>query len=143
MGSFFQKGQEQDVKTHLGSRSLPFPASVFLSLPGLPSLCVCACADPDLEGSTEKSIHSHEKIAVDAATAAWRNAGQNRHGSRVQRLETPGERLSCRQQAVLSERIQGGCICINMRTEGELRRNALGRGLVVKDKCDLVLMHAC
>ena len=30
-----------------------------------------------------------------------------------------------------------------MRTEGELRRNALGRGLVVKDKCDLVLIHAC
>ncbi len=30
-----------------------------------------------------------------------------------------------------------------MRTEGELRRNALGRGLVVKNKCDLVLIHAC
>jgi hypothetical protein len=82
-----------------------------------------------LEGSTEKNIHSHEKIAVAAAAdAAWRNAGQNRHGSRDERPQTP------------EERIQGGCIC--MRTEGELRRNALGRGLVVKDKCDLVLIHA-
>jgi hypothetical protein len=82
-----------------------------------------------LEGSTEKNIHSHEKIAVAAATLAGRNAGQNRHGSRDERPQTP------------EERIQGGCIC--MRTEGELRRNALGRGLVVKDKCDLVLIHAC
>ncbi len=42
-------------------------------------VCACACVapDPDLEGSTEKLIHSHEKIAVAAATAAWRNAGQN------------------------------------------------------------------
>ncbi len=93
-----------------------------------------ACAnhsapDPDLEESTEKNIHSHEKIAVAAVTAAWGNAGQNRHGSRVQRPQT------------LEERIQGGCIC--MRAEGELRNDALGRGLVVKDKCDLVLIHAC
>jgi hypothetical protein len=127
-GSFLQRGQEQYVKTHLVPGSLPFPSSVFLSLP---PLCVRVCAnhrapDPNLEGSTEKHIHSHEKIAVAAATAAWRNAGQNKHGSRAQRPETP------------EERIQGGCIC--MRTEGELRRNALGRGLVMKDKCDIVLI---
>ena len=44
------------------------------------SVCMCVqslestAPDPDWEGSTEKHIHSHEKIAVAAATAAWRNA---------------------------------------------------------------------
>jgi hypothetical protein len=98
-------------------------------------LCVCVCVQITAlqiliwREALKKHIHSHEKIAVDAATAAWRNAGQNRHGARVERPQTP------------EEGIQGGCICT--RTEGELRRNALGRGLVMKDKCDLVLIHAC
>jgi hypothetical protein len=94
--------RRQHVKTHLVSGSLPFRSSFFLSLP---SLCVCAnhsAPDPDLEGSTEKHIHSHEKIAVAAATAAWRNVRQKRHGSRVQR----------------EERIQGGCICMRQSRRG-------------------------
>jgi hypothetical protein len=63
------------------------------------SVCACVCCanqsapDPDLEGSTEKNIHSHKKVAVDTATVAFRNARQSGHGARVQRPETPEERI--------------------------------------------------
>jgi hypothetical protein len=110
----------------LFSKTFPCPASLSsLSL----SLCANHSApDPDfdLEGSPEKqTTAAMRKTAGAAAAVAWMIARQNRHGARVHRPIT--------QQ----EHIEDGC------RERELRRNALGCGLAVKDKCDLLLIHAC
>ena len=97
----------------------------------MPSVCVCVCVcvcvwcvqicapDPELE-ALGKKIYT------------WRNA-QQRTGMVLEfKVAKAGN----------TRRAHRRCMH-GLRTEGELRRNGLGRGLVVKDKCDLVLIHAC
>jgi hypothetical protein len=89
-------------------------AALCLSLPPSAPLCLFVTSATHTHAhkhthaahSTAQAVHSHLKVAVAAATAAWGSAGKKRHGSRVQRPETP------------EERIQGGRI--GTRTEGEL-----------------------
>jgi hypothetical protein len=126
---FTQAGKEQDVETHLVSSKdllLNFLSSSFLAFCVCVCMCVCVCVCADLRSrSWFGGKHRGEKYMLGRM-----------HDRTGMVLEFKVAKAGNTRRA--HRRCMHG-----LRTEGELRRNALGRGLLMKDKCYLVLIHAC